>query len=167
MPCNCCEISPYKISPNEDWGPFFWKILHTLAERAGKQRNPLVQADEMRYWKRFIQALPTALPCHTCRDNLNKYLAVTPFSPPTSYVEWDQYVRTWFFSLHNYENTWLKKPLFLFDDLATTYSNPSTLAESIAHIEFLEKNAILAGIITQPAWKRWYNEFVFLRAALT
>ena len=166
MPCNCCAISPYKISPNEDWGPYVWKILHILAERTGKQRNVLVQNDEMRIWKRFVQALPNALPCQKCRDNLNKYLAVTSFSPPATYVGWDLYVKTWFFTLHNYENTWLKKPTFRFDDLATTYSDVSRLPEYVAHVEFLEKNAILAGVVTQPAWKKWYNELVFLRAAI-
>lgn len=47
MPC-ACRTPVINYPDNVDWGPLFWKLLHGLAEYAGKQNDSVLRADEIR-----------------------------------------------------------------------------------------------------------------------
>ena len=58
MPC-ACQIPVPQYPDTADWGPILWRILHGLAERAGKASLP---ADEIREWQKFIKLTGEMLP---------------------------------------------------------------------------------------------------------
>jgi len=55
------------------WGPSLWRILHTLAERLGSQKNGMLIADEQRAWMNFLQNVENAIPCRLCKDHYRRW----------------------------------------------------------------------------------------------
>jgi len=58
--------------PNE-WGPLFWKILHSIPENLGNNTNKILQNDEILYFKNFIRQIKTVLPCKICEKHYTEY----------------------------------------------------------------------------------------------
>ena len=44
-----------------------WRLLHTLAERLGKQTNMILITDEHRAWVNFLKSVGLVVPCQKCR----------------------------------------------------------------------------------------------------
>ena len=55
------------------WGPSLWRILHTLAERLGSQKNSMLIADEQRAWMNFLHSVENAIPCKRCKDHYKRW----------------------------------------------------------------------------------------------
>lgn len=55
------------------WGPALWRILHTLAERLGTQKNSILIADEQRAWMNFLHSVENAIPCKRCKDHYRRW----------------------------------------------------------------------------------------------
>lgn len=54
---------------NSEWGPPLWRILHTLAERVGKQSVLMLAQDETRAWIGLLQHVEGIMPCQMCRGH--------------------------------------------------------------------------------------------------
>jgi hypothetical protein len=54
---------------NSEWGPPLWRILHTLAERVGKQTVLMLAQDETRAWIGLLQHVEGIMPCQMCRGH--------------------------------------------------------------------------------------------------
>ena len=73
MPCAC--RAPIETYPeNAEWGPLFWKVLHSLGELSGKQTNVILQKDELRTWINLLNSLKNILPCDICRAHYSEWL---------------------------------------------------------------------------------------------
>ena len=55
------------MSSPEIWGPPLWRLLHSLAERLGKQTNMILITDEHRAWVNFLKSVGLTMPCQKCR----------------------------------------------------------------------------------------------------
>jgi hypothetical protein len=165
MVCNCIVDKP-TYPQNHEWGPLLWWILHTLAEKAGRQTDPLLQADEGRAWPLFVKELPGMLPCPYCRDHLQDYLRATPFALPTDPAAWRAYVPTFFYELHEAVNARLDKPSFPRADLTETYKNPSAFKEKLTALQSVEERAIKQQGVTLFAWRAWLKQLTLLRATI-
>jgi len=165
MPCSCIVDKP-EYPQNEEWGPLLWLLLHTLAEKAGKQENPITKGDEMRAWPLFVKELPPAIPCPYCRLHLQEYIKTTPFQLPTDYYEWKTYVPLYFYTLHESVNQRLGKPSFPFADLRTTYKDSSRLKATLDRLEGIQQRAIKMGGVSLLAWRAWLKQFNMVRAAI-
>lgn len=165
MPCNCVGDNP-KYPQNEEWGPTVWRILHTLAERGGLQKDKLLQADEGRSWPLFVKTLGPMLPCPYCRDHLAEWMIYHPFNLPTENSEWNFYIRTWFYELHESVNARLQKPSFSFDQLKTTYNNTRTIQADMDFLEKIQLRAMKLGGVNLLAWQAWQKHFRNLRALI-
>ena len=73
MPC-ACKAPKINVPENMEWGPVFWKLLHTLAEHSGSAPMVGLRGDEVRAWKSLLTLLSKSLPCESCREHLQIYV---------------------------------------------------------------------------------------------
>ena len=59
-------------NPNE-WGPILWKIVHICSVNLGKERNSLLQKDQINYYNNFTKQIGFILPCKVCRKHFYDY----------------------------------------------------------------------------------------------
>ena len=127
-----------------EWGPLLWTILHGLAEKAGKPISPIYSEDERRAWLQFFKLTGDIIPCHICKEHFQIYLREHPVDqlrnlPLTALNDW---VRTWFWEVHNWVNMTLQKPVFSKDQLSATYSSVN-IRTYIKRLEAPLKRAIM------------------------
>ena len=165
MPCNCILDKPlYPL--NEEWGPLLWLLLHTLAEKAGKQDNLITKGDEQRAWPLFVKELPTIIPCPYCKDHCQEYLRTNPFQLPNDYYEWRTYIPHYFYTFHESVNARIGKPSFPESDLKQKYGNVGPMKMTLDTFENVIQRAIKMGGVSLLAWKAWLKQFNMLRAAI-
>lgn len=165
MPCNCIVDKP-TYPQNEEWGPLIWLILHTLAEKAGRQESMITRGDEIRAWPLFVKTLAPVIPCPYCRDHFKEYLQAHPFELPMDYYEWKNSIPLYFYSLHESVNARLGKPSFPFGDLPSTYKDSSRIKPTLDRLEKILQRAISMGGVSLLDWKAWLKQLNMLRAAI-
>lgn len=165
MPCNCVLDKP-AYPQNEEWGPLLWLLLHTLAEKAGRQTNMLTLGDEQRAWPLFVKTLPPIIPCPFCRDHLQEYINKNPFTLPMDYFEWKTYIPQYFYDLHESVNTRLGKPSFPRDQLSTTYKDVGALKGAMERLEKIQNRAIAMGGVSLFYWRAWLKQYGMVKAAI-
>lgn len=162
MPCAC--VIPQPEFPNTaSWGPLLWCILHGLAEYAGTPTAAMFLEDERRLWLSFFKETGEIIPCPTCKLHYMEYLKVHPVIalktlPHTERKNW---IRTWFWELHNYVNKSLGKPEFAFTDLSTSYKGIK-LHETLARLEAPLKLAIKLTGTNQIKYIEWKRRLTML-----
>lgn len=165
MPCSCILDKPL-YPQNAEWGSLVWMILHTCAEKSGKQTLPFLQNDEGRAWPLVVKTLPAMLPCPFCRDHAISWLQEHPFQLPAEYALWHSYIRTWFWNFHENVNARLEKPSFSFEALAKTYAETKLIPGAWIQLEKTEKRAIQMNGVSLLAWQTWQKHVRMLQAAL-
>jgi hypothetical protein len=165
MPCNCILDKP-TYPQNEEWGPLIWWIVHTLAEKAGRQGNPITLGDEVRAWPLFVKTLVTVIPCPYCKEHFQEYLQSHPFELPPDYTEWKMFIPLYFYAFHEAVNKRLGKPSFPFSQLSTTYNQTGRLKDVMNSLEKIMERAIKMGGVSLLAWKAWLKQYGMLRAVL-
>ena len=66
------------------------------------------------------------IPCPSCKEHYEVYLKEHPVDKivlTIPYTELKNYVKTWFWELHNWVNESIDNPIFSFADLTPTYSS--------------------------------------------
>lgn len=165
MPCSCIVDKP-EYPQNEEWGPLLWLLLHTLAERAGKQESLITRGDEVRAWPLFVKELPPVIPCPYCREHLQDYIKTNPFQLPLDYTEWKTSIPFYFYTLHESVNQRLGKPNFPFADVSLTYKDPGKIKPTLDRLEGIQQRAIKMGGVSLLSWKAWLKQLGMLRAAI-
>jgi hypothetical protein len=166
MTCSRCASDTTKYPKTSEWGPLVWLILHTLAEKAGKQTNEIIKGDEMRAWPLFLKALIPIIPCEECRAHAGDYIKQIPFELPNSYPAWNFYIRTYFYTFHEAVNTRLEKPSFPFSSLADTYKSTGELTKSIQDLNAMMVRAMKLNGMHMGAWQTWQKHLRMLSAAM-
>lgn len=166
MTCSRCAQEKTNYPKTSEWGPLIWKILHTLAERAGKQSNEILKADEMRAWLLVVKTLTSILPCEECRNHATSYMRDHPFEPPTSYPAWNLYIRTYFYTFHEVVNERLEKPSFEFSTLAETYKTTAQLSTWLTQLNEMMMRAMKLNGMNIKSWQTWQNHMKMVRAAM-
>ena len=136
MPCAACgrrrgglNFSPESLLINQpqttNWGPALWFILHTFAERVG--RNPIValRLDEVREFDMIIRSFPATLPCPACQHHAFEYIRAHP-------INWNKLtgpditpvLRRWLYDFHNHVNRSKTPPTseFSYEEVEPKYS---------------------------------------------
>lgn len=166
MTCSRCAKDDTRYPKTSEWGPLIWKILHSLAEKAGKQTNEMLKADEMRAWLLFVKTLTSILPCEECRSHATTYITEHPFEPPSTYQAWNLYIRTYFYTFHEAVNTRLEKPTFPFSSLAESYRDGGAITTYNNQLNKLMLNAMKLNGMHIKAWQTWQNHMKMLKAAM-
>ena len=157
MVCSC-KIPIESYPENAEWGPLFWKILHGLAEKCGKQVNINIQSDERRAWIHLLKQTQYTLPCDICRNHYTEWLQENPVDGllKIQYTDINQWVRNWLLILHNTINEGNNRPTFKFDDLTLTYSGINITSTWNALQPVMKKAISLNGISLLP-WIKWLS----------
>ncbi len=166
MTCSRCASDNTKYPKTSEWGPLVWKILHTLAEKAGKQTNEIMKVDEMRIWPLLLKTLIPIIPCEECRDHAANYIKQVPFELPGSYPAWSLYIRTYFYTFHENVNTRLEKPSFPFSSLAETYKSTRELTKWTQDLNAMMLRAMKLNGMHMKAWQTWQNHLRMLSATM-
>ena len=166
MVCSRCASDTTKYPKTLEWGPLIWKLLHTFAEKSGKQTNVILQADERRVWPLIVKHLPSILPCEECRAHASQYIKDVPFQPPESYPAWNLYIRTYFYTFHEVVNVRLEKPSFEFTALTETYKSTGPLTQWFKELEEMMLRAMKLNGMQIQTWQTWRNHARMLRAAM-
>jgi hypothetical protein len=98
----------------KEWGPVVWKILHIVSEQLGKNTIPVMQKDEMTYYKAFQRKVYYILPCKLCRQHYKDYYKNIR---DVDYGKFKETSKTFFLNLHNDVNIRNSAKQFTFDDL--------------------------------------------------
>jgi hypothetical protein len=155
MVCSC-KIPIETYPENAEWGPLFWKILHGLAEKSGKQTNINIQKDERHNWILLLKQTQYTLPCDICRNHYSEWLVVNSIDILSTipYPDMNQWIRNWLWTLHNTINQGNNRPVFPFDDLTPTYSgiNITNIWKMLQPV--MKKAISLNGISLLP-WTKW------------
>jgi hypothetical protein len=90
----------------EAWGPRFWFILHSLAERSGSQSNMILQNDEADAWIVLLKAQAFVMPCALCKTHYLEYWASHKPDGLRALQGLDrrEYLRNWVWTLHDRVN---------------------------------------------------------------
>jgi hypothetical protein len=86
------------VTSKEVWGPPLWRLLHSLAERLGRQTIPLLATDEKRAWASLLKAVGQVMPCLACRNHFREWSGRRPA------IATRDLAREWLWSLHNEVN---------------------------------------------------------------
>ncbi len=161
MPCACQKPEP-AYPENDQWGPHLWRILHALAEHAGKpiQRTPAAYADEKRQWVNLMTTLPKMIPCDKCRAHATDYQAHIPFDlKGVSEDDLNEWIRTYLWEFHEHVNSGIGKPSFPKANLTPTYHSVSVSATLKSLTPFIETAIRLRGLTLFP----WQNFTKYVR----
>ena len=88
---------PNKMVQNSEWGPPLWRLLHTLAERLGRQTVPLLAQDEFRAWIAVLQGVEGIMPCQLCRGHYRAWRTARPLEGLFGSADAS---REWLWALH-------------------------------------------------------------------
>ena len=150
MPC-ACRTPPVPVPSADEWGKLLWGVIHGLAEYAGRQNNSFLRADELRGWDGLFKALQKGIPCETCRDHYTGwYMSHKPVLP-ADYTQVREYVREWFWRLHEDINNRLGKPSFPLADLAEKYRNEN-VSYDLKQLQALIKASVMGGTVSLLSW---------------
>jgi hypothetical protein len=166
MPC-ACRV-PFELYPESaEWGPILWRILHGLAERSGKPTSPMYAEDERRAWIHFFKETGEIIPCPMCKEHYKQYLEHNPVtnlkSIPISYLH--DWVRDWFWELHEWVNETLKKPSFSKEELHATYDS-IPLRTTLKMLEAPMKRAITLSGNNAKKFMEWKGRFNMILSIL-
>lgn len=104
------EIKQIGLS-REAWGPRFWKVLHTLTELCGNQKEQITSNDEADTWIILLKTQAFVMPCTLCKQHFLEWLhAKRPEALRTlvgqSRRDW---LRTWLWGCHDRVNAMNQK----------------------------------------------------------
>jgi len=125
MPCAC--LLPPEIYPDaSEWGPLLWSVVHGIAERSGSSPFPQYYGDERRALIKMTKLLEKVIPCPSCKEHYEVYLREHPVDKalldlPQSQI--NDYMKHWFWELHNWVNESLSRPDFPYDQLTAAYKS--------------------------------------------
>ena len=167
MPCACVQDIP-SYPQNDEWGPPLWKVLHSLAEQAGRQ-GPYTRDDEKRAWPLFVKTLGTIIPCPSCREHYVSWVTDHPFEPPLEYNAWRMYIPLWFYTFHESVNERLAKPSVPYGELSKLYTDGSIIKKNFPILEIVVMRAIKVGSyhsgnVTLLGWQAWVKQLKMLRS---
>lgn len=87
---------------NSEWGPLLWRILHTCAEKLGRQTVPSLHADEQRAWIQLLRVTEGIMPCALCRKHYGGWKKRRPLEALQSgnRETFREAARRWLWDLH-------------------------------------------------------------------
>jgi hypothetical protein len=163
MPC-ACQIPVPNYPETADWGPILWKILHGLAEKAGQG---IIKDDETREWQKFIKITGEVLPCDICRAHYQTFLKANPTAQITTLplTQLNNWVKSFFWNLHNQVNSSRGTPIYSYADLPVAYSKVD-LTDLLYQLTPVVKKAIVLSGVPYMKWTAWISSFKMMRSVL-
>lgn len=152
---------------NKDWGPYLWIVLHTFAEKLGRQPNELMALDEAREIVIILKATEHIMPCEKCRKHYHEYLKKNPVD---DFVQrrgefLRQAVRTWLWKLHEAVNERNGAPSFPIEEVTPKYQHTNT-AQPLKELYTVLYSSIPLGFILSEPFKSFRRHVSLLRSLI-
>jgi len=166
MPC-ACRV-PFELYPEaSEWGPLLWASLHGLAERSGRPVSPLYGEDERRGWISLFQMTGDIIPCAICKEHFQDYFKEHPIDElkRIPLFELRDWVRDWFWTVHNWVNVTLGKPEFSKEELTAKYGNMN-LRRGLTDLEVPFKRAIVLSGTNARKFGEWKAKYLYILSIL-
>lgn len=141
----------------EWFGPRFWRVLHTLAEKSGSITNPTLALDEQYAWIGLLTILPGCMPCMQCRQHYVEYFKrESSFRSIRSKSGDDRrkILREWLWNLHNKVNESNGKPEYTIEECISTYSSIN-IDSDVKEIYEMLKLGLLQKRVFPDAVEKW------------
>lgn len=156
-----------KTMPRE-WGNPLWKILHTLTESLGNQKNAMLAADEAHEVVFLLRDLEKVMPCALCRSHYNQWRKAHPLEQiaPLRGPALREAVRKWLFELH--ENVNKDRNIqsgVTIEQLPELYKNVDAKAEWGKFFELMKKSTEV-GLVSQVILQNFHRHLAILRRLL-
>jgi hypothetical protein len=132
---------------NDRWGPPLWRLLHTLAERLGRQTIRLLETDERRAWVALLRAVQMVMPCAKCRAHYKAWRTSHPTERFMTSYDLRADAREWLWALHEEVNR--EKGI-----TGPTLEEISTLYGSRAGYEIQEDLRVVLAVFQQAVLER-------------
>lgn len=149
----------------EAWGPRFWKILHTLAERVGQQRDAISVNDEVEVWINLLKAQAHVMPCATCKQHFLEW-HLTHRVDKLRELSGDErriWIRGWLWGCHNKVNESNKKSSPRLESLPELYPRVN-IEKEVVELETMFVFAVEKLQLAPEYIKRWKLALSHLRA---
>jgi len=143
------------------WGPYLWKILHTISENLGKNTNKLLQIDELQNFQNILKQISNVLPCKLCTNHYKKYYFKN--KKDIKYDELKDYAKKYFYNLHEEVNQDNHKESFHYDNLITYNSSKEELQIIIKNLETLFKKYISINLLNGNNVREFFKTLIILR----
>lgn len=149
----------------EAWGPLFWKVLHTLAEGSGQQRDSVSISDEAELWIHLLKAQAQVMPCATCKQHfLEWHLTHKIDTVKDIYGEERRvWIRGWLWGCHTRVNEIHKKGSPRLEDLPELYPRCS-IEKEVDDLDSMFRLGIEKRQLAPEYTKRWKLVLARLRA---
>jgi len=146
-----------------EWGPLLWKLLHGLAEKSGKPITSQYAEEERHIWLTFFKHTGDIIPCNACKEHYDIYLREHPVDVLKHMKLHDihNWIRRWFWELHEWVNDTYKKPSFSFDDLSSMYGSIN-LRVTLKQFEMPMKKAIQISGYNNKKFVDWKSKYIRL-----
>lgn len=155
------------MAQNADWGPPMWKLLHSMAERAG---SSVLQVDEVRAWIQVLRLTEAVLPCAMCRAHYKEWRTRRPLDALLPYRAemFKERVREWLWELHESVNASRGLESFPIERLEI-YRGVDTqeLNQNFAVLVKIFEAAILYRQVNPTYVAEWRRAVILLRKLLT
>lgn len=152
---------------NKDWGPHLWTILHTSAEKLGRQTNEIMASDEAREMVLVLHGVEHIMPCEKCRKHYHEFLKKNPideFANRRGEIL-RQAIRTWLWKVHEAVNERNGVASFPIEELSQKYQNAS-VADAYKLLKPVLFKAIPDGLIASEPFKSFQRHLSLLRTLL-
>jgi len=123
--------------------------------------------DERRAWITLFKSTGDIIPCPTCKEHFLDYFKEHSIDelktlPLSQLHDW---VRDWFWTVHNWVNETLGKPEFSKEELATAYAGINVRA-ALAELDVPMKRAIVLSGYNQKKFADWRSKVFMLFSIL-
>jgi hypothetical protein len=151
---------------NSEWGPPLWRILHTLAERVGRQGIPLLAMDEIRAWASLLRTTEGIMPCPLCRTHYRAWKHTHPLEESAGSAL-APLTRRWLWELHDQVNRQrgVEGGGVPFDELTTVYAGRGSaeLQQDIDTLLKVLQRATQAGQLDGIHIRQWRASLSLVR----
>lgn len=152
---------------NKEWGPLFWRLLHGLAERLGRQAIDSMAADEAREIVFVLKGVEFAMPCEKCRLHFHEYKSKHPLD---AYIQrrgpsLREVIREWLWRLHEEVNARNGLASFPIEELTPLYKDIDISATWHSLLPYLQ-SSVANGLILSDQLKSFRRHLTLLRATL-
>lgn len=156
-----------KKMPRE-WGNPLWKILHSITESLGNQKNSIIATDEAHEIVFLLRDVEKIMPCALCRTHYNAWRKQHPLEQLSSLrgLALREGVRKWLYDLHENVNKDRKIVSGITLEQIPEIYAPIDIRTEWAKFFQLMKSSTESGLVSQTVLENFHRHLGILRKLL-
>lgn len=151
-----------------EWGNPLWKMLHSITESLGNQKNTILSADEAHEIVFLLRDLEKVMPCQMCRQHYNAWRKEHPLEQLATLrgPALRDAVRKWLYDLHeNVNRSRNIESNIIIEQIPELYKHLDIRTEWGKFFELMKKSTE-AGLVSQIVLQNFHRHLGILRKLL-